>query len=132
LKLYWFECPLPEEPEQFAALRRIRAFANARGVRTAGCEELVGVDAFRTFLDAGLYDAIMPDIKYCGGHVEMLRIAAAAAPSKTLCSPHNPSGPIAHLHSVHASAVLPDCPFLEFQYGESPLFFDIVAGAFPD
>jgi hypothetical protein len=23
-------------------------------------------------------------------------------------------------------------PFLEFQYAESPLFFDIVTGAFPD
>ena len=132
LGLYWFECPLPEVPEMFPALRRLRSDANALGIRTAGCEELIGLPAFAEFLDAGIYDAIMPDIKYAGGHRELLRIGEAAARAGTICSPHNPSGPIAHLHSVHASALLESCPFLEFQYGESPLFFDIVAGDMPD
>ncbi|MBP8296321.1 MAG: hypothetical protein KAX84_09465, partial [Burkholderiales bacterium] len=45
---------------------------------------------------------------------------------------HNPSGPIAHAHSVHVSALLADFPFLEFQLGESPLFFDLIDGALPD
>ena len=48
------------------------------------------------------------------------------------CSPHNPSGPIAHAHSLHVSAHVPLLPFLEFQYGESPLFFDFVDGSLPD
>ena len=30
------------------------------------------------------------------------------------------------------SAQIAEFPFLEFQYGESPLFFDIVEGALPD
>jgi galactonate dehydratase len=130
--LFWFECPLPEIPEMFPALRRLRSDANTRGIRTAGCEELIGLPAFAAFLDAGIYDAIMPDIKYVGGHRELLRVAAAAAKSGVICSPHNPSGPIAHVHSVHSSALLETCPFLEFQYGESPLFFDIVAPGMPD
>ncbi|MBP8295713.1 MAG: mandelate racemase/muconate lactonizing enzyme family protein, partial [Burkholderiales bacterium] len=104
LRLYWFECPLPEEPGNFAALRRLRAQANAAGVRLAGCESLTGVAAFESFLDAGVYDAIMPDVKYAGGLLEILRIGDAAARHGTICSPHNPSGPIAHAHSVHVSA----------------------------
>jgi galactonate dehydratase len=132
LGLYGVECPLPEVPEMFPALKRLRSDANTRGIRTAGCEELIGLPAFAAFLDAGIYDAIMPDIKYVGGHRELLKVGAAAAQSGVICSPHNPSGPIAHVHSVHSSALLETCPFLEFQYGESPLFFDIVTPEMPD
>jgi galactonate dehydratase len=132
LHLYWFECPLVEVPAAFSALRRIRAQANAMGVRLAGCESMTGLDVFRSFLNAGVYDVIMPDVKYAGGLEEILRIGEAAAAHDVLCSPHNPTGPIAHLHSVHVCSLLAASPFLEFQYGESPLFFDIVDGALPD
>jgi len=132
LQLYWFECPLPEMPTMLPALRRLRSQANAAGVQLAGCESMTGLAHFESFLDAGVYDVIMPDVKYAGGLAEMLRIAEAAEVRGAVCSPHNPSGPIAHLHSVHVSAVLPTIPFLEFQYGESPLFFDIVDGVMPD
>jgi galactonate dehydratase len=74
--LYWFECPLPETHEHFDALRRLKAKANAMGVKTAGCEMLTGVAAFGEYLDGGIYDAIMPDVKYAGGLREMLRIDA--------------------------------------------------------
>ena len=132
LSLYWLECPLREDAAALPALRRLRSQANRGGVRLAGCESMTGVEGFRPFIDAGAYDVIMPDVKYAGGLVEMLRIAETAAASGVQCSPHNPSGPIAHAHSVHLSALLEAFPFLEFQYAESPLFFEIVTGAFPD
>lgn len=130
--LYWLECPLVEEPAAFAALRRLRSQANEIGIRLAGCESMTGLAAFRSFVDAGVYDVIMPDVKYAGGLAEMLRIGEAAEAGGVQCSPHNPTGPIAHLHSVHVCSNLTACPFLEFQYGESPLFFDIVDGDLPD
>ena len=130
--LYWLECPLVEDASTLPALKRLRARANRAGVRLAGCETMTGVDGFRPFVEAGAYDVIMPDVKYAGGLVEMLRIAEAARAKGVECSPHNPSGPIAHAHSVHVSALLESFPFLEFQYAESPLFHEIVAGAFPD
>jgi galactonate dehydratase len=74
----------------------------------------------------------MPDVKYAGGIRELGRIAEAAAAHGVACSPHNPSGPIAHAHSLHVSAHLGLFPFLELQHGESPLFFDIVDGVLPD
>ena len=132
VRLYWLECPLVETPTMFPSLRRLRSLANDRGVRLAGCETMTGVDAFRSFLEAGVYDVVMPDVKYAGGLAEMLRIADAAAACGASCSPHNPTGPIAHMHSVHVSSRIAEFPFLEFQYGESPLFFDIVEGALPD
>lgn len=132
LKLYWLECPLPEDEANFPALRRLRSQANALGVRLAGCEMMIGRAGFQPFLDAGVYDVIMPDVKYAGGLRELLRIGAAAERHGVACSPHNPSGPIAHAHSLHLSAHLALFPFLEFQYGESELFFDFVAGALPD
>jgi galactonate dehydratase len=131
LKLYWLECPLPEEVANFSALRRLRGRANAMGVRLAGCEMMIGRQGFQPFLDAGVYDIIMPDVKYAGGVRELVRIAQAAARQGVACSPHNPSGPIAHAHSLHVSAHVPLLPFLEIQYGESPLFFDFVDGALP-
>jgi galactonate dehydratase len=132
LHLYWLECPVPEEPQNFDALRRLRSRANANGVRLAGCEMMTALDGFRPFLEAGVYDAIMPDVKYAGGLRELLRIGEFAASHGVACSPHNPSGPIAHAHSLHLSAHLPSCPFLEYQYDESPLFFDFVIGTLPD
>ena len=132
LKLYWLECPITEDVANFPALRRLRSRANDTGVRLAGCEMMIGLAGFRPFLEAGIYDAIMPDVKYAGGMRELLRIGEEAARHNVACSPHNPSGPIAHAHSLHLSAHLPVFPFLEFQYGESPLFFDFVTGGLPD
>ena len=131
-RLYWLECPLPESPSTLDALKRLRADANARGVRLAGCESMTALDAFRAYLDAGAYDVIMPDVKYAGGLAELLRIADEAGRRGVLCSPHNPTGPIAHLASVHVASVLASCPFLEFQYGESPQFFTLCDRPMPD
>ena len=53
---------------------------------------MTGVDAFRSFLDAGVYDVVMPDVKYAGGFAEMLRIADAAAACGASCSPTTRAG----------------------------------------
>jgi len=129
--LFWFECPMSEAPEHWPAYRRIHAAANAVGTRIAAAETQVGVAAFQAIFDAGIVDAVMPDVKYCGGPREMLAIAEAAAQSGVLFSPHNPTGPICTTYSVHLAAAVPDCDLLEFQFGESPLYFDLVAGGHP-
>ncbi len=129
---YWLECPLIEVADNFTSLRNLRARANDAGIRLAGCETLIGLAGFLPFLEARVYDVIMPDIKYVGGVDEMLRVGDAAASRGTACSPHNPSGPVAHAHSLHVSTQLSNFPFLEFQFAESPLFFSIVSGGLPN
>jgi galactonate dehydratase len=128
LGVRWFECPLPETPENFAAIRRLRSQANAAGLRLAGAEQFIGVEGFRPLLEAGLYDVVMPDVKYAGGLAECLRIAELAARHGTAVSLHNPSGPVCHAHSVHLSAALETSERLEYQHGETPLFFSLAPG----
>jgi len=126
-RLHWFECPLSEAPAQWPALRRVRAAARDEGVLIAAAETQVGVDAFQRLFDERLYDVVMPDVKYCGGPDEMLRIAARAADAGVMFSPHNPTGPICTQHSLHVAAVAPECALLELQFDESPLYGALVA-----
>lgn len=128
LGVTWFECPLPETPEHFAAIKRLRGKANAAGMRLAGAEQFVGTAGFRPLLEKGLYDVVMPDVKYAGGLAECLRIAELAARHGVACSLHNPSGPVCHAHSLHASAAMESNERLEYQHGETPRFYEIAPG----
>jgi galactonate dehydratase len=126
---WWVECPVSEAllPE----IRRLRSMANDRGMRLAGAETLSGLERFRPLIEAGAYDVLMPDIKYCGGHEELRRIAALAASAGIEIALHNPSGPVCHAHSVHAACAIPNVPILEVMFDESPLFFSAMRGTVP-
>jgi galactonate dehydratase len=128
LGVSWLECPLPETPANFAAIAGLRRAATAAGMVLAGAELEIGVAGFLPFLD--LYDVVMPDVKYCGGPAELLRIADAARARGCRIAPHNPSGPIAHAHSVHLAAH-PAVDLLEHQFGESGLFGTLTTGGPP-
>jgi len=62
----------------------------------------------------------MPDVKHCGGLLELTRIAAAAASQGVKVAPHNPSGPVSTAASAHVAAGASNVNFLELQYGEVP------------
>ena len=128
-KLHWLECPIAERQTNWQAMRRIRGAANEEGVLLAAAETQIGVSSFESILAEGLYDVVMPDVKYCGGPWEMLRIAERCADTDVGFSPHNPTGPVCHLHSLHVAAVAPECQMLEMQFDESPLFGELIAGA---
>jgi galactonate dehydratase len=121
-RLHWFECPIAETHAHWPALRRIRRACAEQGVRLAAAETQIGLESFQTVFDEGLYDVVMPDVKYCGGPWEMLRIARAAHDAGVGFSPHNPSGPICTWHSLHVAAVAPECAMLEVQFDESLLY----------
>jgi galactonate dehydratase len=127
--LFWLECPLAEA--NLTELRRARSLANERGMRLAGAETLAGLAGFAPVIAAGAYDVLMPDIKYCGGHEEMRRIAALAQVHGIEIAPHNPTGPIGHAHTVQVCATIANLGRLEVQFGETPLFFGIAAGSVP-
>ena len=125
-KLHWLECPIAERQTNWPAMRRIRAAANEEGVLLAAAETQIGVSSFEGILAEGLYDVVMPDVKYCGGPWEMLQIAERCADADVGFSPHNPTGPICHVHSLHIAAVAPECEMLEMQFDESPLFDELI------
>ncbi|TFL16358.1 mandelate racemase/muconate lactonizing enzyme family protein [Jannaschia formosa] len=133
LELIWVECPVPETPDAIKSIRRLRAEANRRGMWLAGCERETSLERLLPYLQGGCYDVIMPDVKYVGGLTDLLTASRMAAAFSTRVAPHNPTGPVCHMASLHASAAAPADGFLmlEHQLGESPLFFDAVDGIIP-
>jgi len=131
LGVRWLECPIAETGATIPAIRRLRKHANDAGMRLAGCEELVGVEQNRPFAEAGVYDVMMPDVKYAGGIGEMMRLAELFEEVGVGYSPHNPSGPIAHAASLHVSAAARRFDRLEVQFDESDLFWSLAGGNLP-
>jgi galactonate dehydratase len=131
LSVRWLECPIVETRATIPAVRRLRQLANNAGMRLAGCEELIGVEQNRPFAVAGVYDVMMPDVKYAGGVGEMMRLASLFEEYGVGYSPHNPSGPIAHAASLHISAAARHFDRLEVQFEESDLFWRLAGGSLP-
>jgi len=129
--LHWLECPLPENASELAGLRRLRGLANRQGMLLAGCEENIGRAGFAPFLEAQAYDVMMPDAKYAGGLMEMLRLAELMAQHGVGFSPHNPSGPICHAASLHVAAAAGHLASLEIQFDETPWFTALQAPILP-
>jgi len=129
--VFWLETPFPEELDRIQEIRAVRARANARGVRTAGCELKIGRAGFAPYIAAGAYDVVMPDMKYVGGYQAFLSVSADAAAAGLAVSPHNPTGPVCHAHTVQASAAIAPFLILEMQFDETPAFEAIVEGALP-
>jgi galactonate dehydratase len=119
--LAWYEEPVA--PERIEETREIR-----RRIKQpmAGGEILFGVAGFAPLSRDRTVDVIMPDVKHCGGLLELTRIAAVAEAYGVAVAPHNPSGPIATAASIHASAVLKNFRILEFQWGEVSWRQDVV------
>ena len=130
-RLYWLECPVSENPDAFALLQRMHQETRALDMKLAGAERQIGLGGFAPFVDDGLLDVVMPDIKYAGGYAEMLRIAERCAQHGVGFAPHNPTGPVCNLASMQLCAVAPGFLILEHQLAESPLFYDVVGGYRP-
>lgn len=112
-RLRWYEEPV-------APARVAETVAIARQIRQpiAGGEFLFGVDGFLPLCREKAVAVIMPDVKHCGGLLELTHIAAMAAAHGIAIAPHNPSGPVATVASLHAIAGLGNCDILELQWGE--------------
>ena len=111
--LTWYEEPVPPEKvdETVAIKRRIRQ-------PMAGGETLFGLSGFAPLARRHAVDTIMPDVKHCGGLLELTRIAAMAADEGVMVAPHNPSGPVSTAASVQVCAGMKNVNYLELQYGE--------------
>ena len=131
VRLHWLECPISERGSLHDEILALRRHANAQDVHLAGAEKETEVEGFRPYLTRGLYDTIMPDVKYCGGVAALVRIARIAEQHGVQTAPHNPTGPICNFASLHACMVGAGCDFLELQVGESALFTESVDGRYP-
>ncbi|HET9833736.1 MAG TPA: mandelate racemase/muconate lactonizing enzyme family protein, partial [Vicinamibacterales bacterium] len=121
LNLGWYEEPVA--PERIDDTREIRRHIKQQ---MAAGEVLFGVSGFALLSRDRSVNVIMPDVKHCGGLLELTHIAAAAEEDGVDVAPHNPSGPVSTAASAQVCAVLKNFRMLEFQWGEADWRSDVV------
>jgi galactonate dehydratase len=115
LNLFWLEEVTPAKPiEDLAAINK------AAAMPTAGGESIHGVKGFYSSIKAEAVDVAMPDVKVCGGMLELKKIAALAEGAGLWVSPHGPASPVGNITAAHVIATVPNFNILEFSYGEVP------------
>ena len=123
-RLTWYEEPVaPEMIAETVAIRR------AIKQEMAGGEILFQMKGFSPLCREHAVEVIMPDVKHCGGLLELTHIAALAAMEGVAVAPHNPSGPVSTAASVQVCAALPNFRLLELQWGEVPWRGELVVPA---
>ncbi|WP_375397733.1 mandelate racemase/muconate lactonizing enzyme family protein [uncultured Sphingomonas sp.] len=121
LDLFWLEEVTPADPPiALAAINR------AAAMPTAGGESIQGVAGFYPYVTAGAVDVLMPDVKQCGGMLELRKIAALGEGAGFDVAPHGPASPIGNLAAGHVAATLPNFTILEHAYGEVPWRAEVV------
>jgi galactonate dehydratase len=115
LNLFWIEEVTPPVPvENLAAINR------EAKMPTAGGEMILGVKGFYAYIKEEAVDIVMPDVKFCGGMLEMKKISAMAEGAGLKTSPHGPASPVGNIAAAHVCATMANFLVLEFSYGEVP------------
>lgn len=118
-RLSWLE-------EMIPGVQGLAAFNRAITVPTAGGENIFGTHGFYPYMSAGAADIMMPDLKYCGGVLELKKIAAMAEGAGLKISPHGPASPVGNAAAAHVCATLPNFLILEMAFGENPWRAEVI------
>jgi L-alanine-DL-glutamate epimerase-like enolase superfamily enzyme len=103
LNPYWIEDPL--RPDDIASLAR---FAQGTKLPTTASEMLGGRQAFRELCEARAASIVMLDLGWCGGISEGKAIASMAEAFGLPVAPHDCTGPVVWMASVHLSLNAPN------------------------
>ena len=122
LRLFWLE-------EVTASDTDLPTIHKAAKMPTAGGESYHGVSGFYPYIKAESVDIVMPDVKVCGGMLEVKKIAAIAEGAGLLASPHGPASPIGNISVAQVVATVPNFNILEFSYGEVPWRAELIRPA---
>jgi galactonate dehydratase len=115
LKLFWLEEVTPAKP-----VENLAQVTKAGIMPTAGGESIRGVKGFYPYVKAGAVDILMPDVKVCGGMLELKKIAGLVEGAGLITSPHGPASPIGNQSAAHVMSTVTNFNILEFSYGEVP------------
>jgi L-rhamnonate dehydratase len=104
--LNWIEEALP--PDDYWGYAELRRRVPA-GVRVSTGEHEATRWGFRLLLEMGCADILQPDVNWCGGMTELLKISALADAHGALVVPHGSS-----VYSYHFVVTRHNSPFAEF------------------
>jgi L-alanine-DL-glutamate epimerase-like enolase superfamily enzyme len=121
LPLLWLEDPTPAQD-----LESIARISERTTTPICTGENLYRLDGFAALIDRGGVDILAPDIQKVGGLSDTRRIAAYGDVHSLPLAPHNISGPIGTLASVHACASIPNFLALEWHAASVPFFDELV------
>jgi len=135
LNLYWIEEVTPPDPARIGqnanapgeTYANLAAIHKAATMKTAGGEDLRGVQGFFPYIAADAATVYMPDIKRCGGMLEMKKIAAMAEGAGRLVSPHGPASPVGNVIGGQVMTTAPNFNILEMSYDENPWRAELIS-----
>ena len=118
----WFEEPV--EPTKDA--EGLAAIAREVPMITAGGESGYGREFFRSVVESGALNVVMPDVKHCGGLAEARASGVAAMDAGGDVSLHSPTGPVSLIGGGHATAAMPGAIHLEHAVYEADWRAEVV------
>lgn len=118
-RLFWWEESVP-------GIENLAVINQTAKMQTAGGESIFGVKNFYPYIKGGAVDIVMPDVKYCGGMLELKKISAMAEGAGLQSSPHGPASPVGNLAAALVCATLPNFLILELGFGEVPWRGDLI------
>lgn len=119
---FWFEEPLPPDNLRDFVMLRQQA-----PIPIAGGEVLTRRQSFQSWLQAGAWDIVQPDVTKVGGLSEARRIAWMARENGVRLVPHGWNTAVGLAADLHLAAAFPDIEFVEYLTG-SPFIDAIAAG----
>ena len=118
----WFEEPV-EPTEDAEGLAEI---AGEVSMITAGGESGYGRELFRSVVEMGALNVVMPDVKHCGGLAEARAAGLATMAAGGDVSLHSPTGPVSLIGGGHATAAMPGAIHLEHAVYEADWRAEVV------
>jgi len=100
---YWHEDPI-----RMDSLALLRQYAQASRAPVCASEILAGRWSFKDLLETEAVGVVMFDLAWCGGISEARRIAALADAWQLPVAPHDCTGPLVYLASLHFSIHAPN------------------------
>jgi len=124
---YWYEEPCyADEYETYAAIAEACPWA-----RVVGGEQEYNRWGFRRLLEWGQVRGIQPDLARNGGITETKKIAALAAERGVPVYLHGWSTNVLLAANLHFIAATPNCQWLEYNVGDSPLRWELTQEKLP-
>ncbi|GLS28569.1 enolase [Mesorhizobium albiziae] len=119
--LAWFEEPVIADDKQ--GMAELRA---ACSIPIAAGESEATRFAFRDLALLKAADIFQPDLGFCGGISEAMKIAALASAFNLRLAPHLWAGAPAFFAGLHVAAASPSSFIIEYSLGANPMLHDLI------